>query len=164
MSSTAADLKMEKRRPKGCSTRRRDVFVGMDLGKRRDHTAIAVVERRESYAVHQRARLHGAGGAVCGADGAGDAVSGGGGAGAGDCAERATAGRVLSGGGCDGGGGAGGGYAAVGAAGVRGDGGDDYGRGSSASGPGGVECAEAGSDERGCRCCWRRGSCGLRGI
>jgi hypothetical protein len=32
----------------------------MDLGKRQDHTAIAVVERRESYAGHQRVRFHSA--------------------------------------------------------------------------------------------------------
>jgi phage terminase large subunit-like protein len=33
-------------------------YLGLDLGKRQDYTAIAVVERRETYPGYQHSRLH----------------------------------------------------------------------------------------------------------
>ena len=72
--------------------------------------------------------------------------------------DEQLAGQVCGGGGCDGSGGSGGGSAAGGAAGVRGDGGFDYGRGAGEPDRVGVECAEAGFD------CGGAGFAGARGL
>ena len=58
-------------------------YMGVDLGQRRDFTAMAIVERREDLAVQSGGVGAGAGfgrtgGAASGADAAGDAVYGGG--------------------------------------------------------------------------------------
>ena len=126
-------------------------YIGLDLGQRRDHTAVAVVERAEpGYARVATGRLvvrhlqraplgtgYPAVGRGCARGGSG---------------ARSFAGASgSSGGGCDGAGRPGGRYAARRSAGVRFVGGDDYGRGSgSAEG----DSAEAGFACGG-QCCWR---------
>ena len=105
--------------------RRAMYYLGLDLGQKRDHAAVVIVDRAEQRSgadVFERScgiwsgcrwgrrirRWWSGCGRWCG---------------------RGTARAVRGGGGCDGSGGSGGGSAAGGAAGLRGGGGDDHGRG-----------------------------------
>ena len=110
-------------------------FVGLDLGKAQDYTAVAVIERAELLWREERdpvtwqprremghfLRLLAAGAAAY-------SVSGCGGVCAGVSKCSGAGGAVDAGGGCDGGGGSGGGSAAAGIAAVFGGAGDDHGR------------------------------------
>ena len=125
-------------------------FVGLDLGQKQDHTAIAVVEREEIvgtrrdpvtwaldkrtvYAVRYLERMP-----------LGIVVPGGGGEGGAAGAEHPADDAVRAGGGCDGGGSADRGHAAAGETRVQPVAGDDHGRGPAEPGRERVEGAEAG--------------------
>ncbi len=104
-------------------------FVGVDLGQSRDYTAIAVVERAERTGAWDPVSVRlaeggGAGAAVPGEDGAGNAVPGGGGAGGAGDAFQGSGWALPPGGRRDGGGPAGGGPVAEGAAELRAAAGD----------------------------------------
>ena len=109
-------------------------YLGLDLGKKHDHTAIAIVEKRMHTTLlvrHlERVELGTPYPAVV--------------ARIGEIVGRMRA--MRGGGGWDGSGGAGGGCAASGGAGVRDYGGHDHGRRAGVAKGIGVQCAEAGPD------------------